>query len=254
MLLRRITQHIKEQNWIAVCLDLIIVVFGVFLGIQFANWNDQRKDVLAEQVILKRLHAEVSNTIATDTQARELFLDARLNNLVSARRIIFDVSERKELNEQECQAIALSHFPFAAGRSVPVLRELRSTGETILIRDKHIVEKISVATDLLDTFSLFEEFNRPRITLLSKAFPELVTMQLNKEVGLVSDFEIDEYDPFYRCDSNAMRTNAEFRNAFGENATLQFLLLEACVKPLRKSLTELKNTLDQALGKQHEHE
>ena len=40
MILRRITSHLKDQNWFAVCLDLSIVV-GVFIGIQVANWNIQ---------------------------------------------------------------------------------------------------------------------------------------------------------------------------------------------------------------------
>ena len=40
VLLRRITEHIKAQNWMAVGLDFIIVVVGVFIGIQVSNWND----------------------------------------------------------------------------------------------------------------------------------------------------------------------------------------------------------------------
>ena len=33
MILRRFTQHIKEQNWFAVGLDVVVVIFGVYLGI-----------------------------------------------------------------------------------------------------------------------------------------------------------------------------------------------------------------------------
>ena len=44
MLLRRITQHVKEQNWFAVFLDFLIVVVGVFIGLQVANWNEARAD------------------------------------------------------------------------------------------------------------------------------------------------------------------------------------------------------------------
>ncbi len=44
MLLRRITEHVKAQNWFAVGLDFIIVVVGVFIGIQVANWNASRAD------------------------------------------------------------------------------------------------------------------------------------------------------------------------------------------------------------------
>jgi hypothetical protein len=33
---------VTEQNWVAVALDLAIVVLGVFIGIQVSNWNDER--------------------------------------------------------------------------------------------------------------------------------------------------------------------------------------------------------------------
>lgn len=39
MLLRRVTENVKAQNWTAVALDFVIVVVGVFIGIQVANWN-----------------------------------------------------------------------------------------------------------------------------------------------------------------------------------------------------------------------
>lgn len=32
MLLRRVIEHVKAQNWTAVALDFVIVVVGVFIG------------------------------------------------------------------------------------------------------------------------------------------------------------------------------------------------------------------------------
>lgn len=58
MILRRVTQHVKEQNWFAVGVDFLIVVVGVFIGIQVANWNDARSDRVAELGILERLETE----------------------------------------------------------------------------------------------------------------------------------------------------------------------------------------------------
>ena len=55
MLLRRITKHVKEQNWFAIGLDFFIVVIGVFIGVQAANWNDARTDVIREQEIFADL-------------------------------------------------------------------------------------------------------------------------------------------------------------------------------------------------------
>ncbi|MDT8439893.1 MAG: hypothetical protein RQ729_12890 [Wenzhouxiangellaceae bacterium] len=44
MILRSVTKHVRDQNWFAVWIDFLIVVVGVFIGIQVANWNDARRD------------------------------------------------------------------------------------------------------------------------------------------------------------------------------------------------------------------
>ena len=43
-MIRRIREHVAQQNWFAVAVDLAIVVVGVFLGIQVSNWNQARID------------------------------------------------------------------------------------------------------------------------------------------------------------------------------------------------------------------
>jgi len=42
MLLRSITRHVTAQNWFAVGIDFVIVVIGVYIGIQVSNWNEAR--------------------------------------------------------------------------------------------------------------------------------------------------------------------------------------------------------------------
>ena len=39
MILRRLTTNLRAQNWTAIAIDFLIVVLGVFLGIQASNWN-----------------------------------------------------------------------------------------------------------------------------------------------------------------------------------------------------------------------
>jgi len=55
MLLRSVTEHVRTQNWFAVGVDLVIVVFGVYIGIQVSNWNEaflenQRGEYFAERL------------------------------------------------------------------------------------------------------------------------------------------------------------------------------------------------------------
>lgn len=39
MILRRVVQHVRDQNWTAIAIEFVIVVTGVFIGIQVSNWN-----------------------------------------------------------------------------------------------------------------------------------------------------------------------------------------------------------------------
>ncbi|MBI1393580.1 MAG: hypothetical protein GC152_12630 [Alphaproteobacteria bacterium] len=59
MLLRRISEHVRTQNWTAVALDFVIVVMGVFMGIQLGNWNDARVFAASEKSYLAELKSEI---------------------------------------------------------------------------------------------------------------------------------------------------------------------------------------------------
>jgi hypothetical protein len=44
MILRRFFTHLKQQQWAGALIELIIVVLGVFIGIQASNWNQDREN------------------------------------------------------------------------------------------------------------------------------------------------------------------------------------------------------------------
>jgi len=67
MLLRRITQHFQEQNWTAIGIDFVIVVVGVFIGIQVANWNEERESLTAEHAFIESIRDDISQNMS-DTQ------------------------------------------------------------------------------------------------------------------------------------------------------------------------------------------
>jgi len=53
------------QNWFAVFLDFFIVVVGVFIGIQVANWNEGREDFRQETKAMVELRKELADSIVT---------------------------------------------------------------------------------------------------------------------------------------------------------------------------------------------
>jgi hypothetical protein len=42
MILRRVVDNLKHQHWTGVFIELVIVVLGVFIGMQVSNWNQER--------------------------------------------------------------------------------------------------------------------------------------------------------------------------------------------------------------------
>jgi hypothetical protein len=44
MILQRISKALRQQDWFTVVIETLIVVFGVFIGLQVNNWNESRQD------------------------------------------------------------------------------------------------------------------------------------------------------------------------------------------------------------------
>jgi hypothetical protein len=87
MLLRRVIHHVGDQNWLAVGIDFIIVVLGVFMGIEVSNWNEARGIRLAEAHYLTALENDANYSL----ESLKGML-TRLDEQQAARRALFDYS------------------------------------------------------------------------------------------------------------------------------------------------------------------
>ena len=59
MLLRRFLTHFRAQDWLAIVLDFVIVVVGIFVGLQVDSWNQERKERTREQASLQQLYTDL---------------------------------------------------------------------------------------------------------------------------------------------------------------------------------------------------
>ena len=55
MMLRRFLQRLKQHQWGAIATELVIVIIGVFIGIQVSNWNEERGTQRKAAVFTARL-------------------------------------------------------------------------------------------------------------------------------------------------------------------------------------------------------
>lgn len=61
-ILGRLTQAVREQNWFAVGLELVIVILGVVIGFQVTAWGQAQADLAREQVYFLQLAEDLRET------------------------------------------------------------------------------------------------------------------------------------------------------------------------------------------------
>lgn len=59
MILSKLSETLSEQKWTSAILELLIVIVGIFIGLQVDGWNEDRKDRIEEQIVLERLAADL---------------------------------------------------------------------------------------------------------------------------------------------------------------------------------------------------
>lgn len=63
MILRRLTENLRLQNWTTIAIELAIVILGVFVGTQVSNWNQTRLEKKTTARMLQQLKPELLQQI-----------------------------------------------------------------------------------------------------------------------------------------------------------------------------------------------
>ncbi|MGE0182425.1 MAG: DUF6090 family protein [Parvularculaceae bacterium] len=132
MILRRVIVHVKEQNWTAVFLDFVIVVFGVFIGIQLGNWNEARAE-RAQSVAFTRA---LQNDLRADAVLYRVIADYYSTARENGERVLASLEGGAELSDEE---LIVSAYRASQVAFLPTNRstfdELVSTGRINLISE-----------------------------------------------------------------------------------------------------------------------
>lgn len=135
MLLRSITKHVKDQNWFAVFIDFFIVVVGVFIGIQVANWNDARAIDRKSTNVSERLKSDLQNEAWNFLYTIEYYKDVKS----SGYRALNALTGKIELPDESLLINAYRATQYLVNaRNRLTFDELSSTGEINLIRDESL--------------------------------------------------------------------------------------------------------------------
>jgi hypothetical protein len=135
MILRRLTQSLKEQNWTAIVIEFILLVSGVFLGIQVSNWNADRETRQKSAVFTERLRYD----LRAEAYGYRYLVAYNKEVLRSAVRTLDDLSGEAPLSDEQFVISAYRSTQYVFNdRFRTTYDELVSTGDVRLIADPEV--------------------------------------------------------------------------------------------------------------------
>ena len=69
----RLAQRLRDHDWTAAIIELVIVIAGILIALQVSNWNQERSDRARGQVYLRRIHADLQSDLANMASARQFW-------------------------------------------------------------------------------------------------------------------------------------------------------------------------------------
>src|SRR6478752_10417116 len=70
MALRRLAGRLREHDWFAAGIELLIVIAGILVALQVSNWNGDRQDRARARQYAQRLHGELQTDLDRSEERR----------------------------------------------------------------------------------------------------------------------------------------------------------------------------------------
>lgn len=138
----RLADHIRAQNWTAIAIEFVLLVLGVFLGIQVANWNEQRVEDTKAQAYLARIRANLESDLQS--------IDSRIvfwQQVIGYGKQAIRYCETRERVEGSAWKTVLAFYQASQlwqwVTNDATYQEMRSGGELGLIRDQALRQALS---------------------------------------------------------------------------------------------------------------
>lgn len=179
MILRRITEHVKAQNWFAVALDFFIVVVGILIAFQITNWSETRTDRAQEQQIIERLYADFE-ALGREVDEKIVFMEPLIESIEEIEQLI--IKGAKDTDFERLQKFYETAFslPPITGQS-DTYEQLVSSGDMAILTNDQLRSELlghaTVTRDFLHAGQARREWMRPygasnvRLAFLIESMP-----------------------------------------------------------------------------------
>lgn len=172
MLRRRILDRLRKQEWVAFGIDFVIVVVGVFLGIQVANLNQARIDAKLEREYVDRIVVDL-DTITATAQAQLRFEQAKSEQVVVALALSGTLASDDRSLRLGTVLNALT-TGLSPNFESSTFSDLQNSGRLALIEDRTLRTRLSAYFARL-------QYLRAAIRLNNDSFAEAMVEVLRRE-------------------------------------------------------------------------
>jgi hypothetical protein len=200
--------------------EFVIVVVGVFMGLQVQDWNEARKERIEERELISRLYEETQGLL--EVQRDELAdLRARADVLMSVNPVLFSQEPSRAISGEECANISSSHVFRRPPDELPVLDEMLSTGRFDVLQDKDIKAQLRSYVLFRGRGRAYYQEATNELFRLHSRFPDLIVVgRVPMEAGFVGRWtrlcgKGFRWNPV--CDVEKMRASTAFLNEYVDN-------------------------------------
>lgn len=215
MILRRFMKHVTDQNWFAVGLDVLVVITGIFVGMQVTDWNQSQKDKDLELVYIKRLALDVSKNVATLEQLADFHRGLRqdVNNVASFLALAEWDDEAHDVIKK--QRLLWGALPFA-DLQTGAWDELVSSGRLVLIQDDELRSQLQQAY----------ASNASVVVQFEKLHDEMDTTRRH----------FNDFMTLRKADDGELFLTPNFKPVFGSEDVIKDLLFTAAIQARAMSI------------------
>ncbi|MCP5382044.1 MAG: hypothetical protein H6912_06710 [Kordiimonadaceae bacterium] len=213
MILQKLAAAIRRQDWFQIVIEVLIVIVGIFLGLQVQAAYEERAERKQELVYLDNLRKDITVNIETV----KILFDQREVTRKKLNEVAYYLSEVKPdivLTKEHCTAIGESHRINNFARERQALLEIQSSGQIANFQNDQIRYLFSLyARSIYGLDDLIGEQNTRES--LNEKYPEIIKIINNiRQEDVVTDQSLFSlYSGVeYKCDFTAIKENPSFHN------------------------------------------
>jgi len=134
MALSRLSHRLREHDWFAALIEVLIVIVGVLVALQVSNWNEDRQDRRRGEQYAQRLHSELQTDLRNIDLTRQFW-----QKVAGYQAAATDHAETGKLVDGSAWKTLLAYYQSSQLRPLELedttFTELRAAGELRLFPD-----------------------------------------------------------------------------------------------------------------------